>query len=188
MEKNKEKKPSRAEAMVMSATSSLGASGPTSPKRHYSMTAATAEGLHKKLKGRWTLIDHLVDEEPFIERFAARALKNATLEDAVYSSEYEFKAGLCLKHIKISGIVRNEDGLLDYQYSLRLALSWDFDAPGLIRFLPELGYQCTELGGEPVAVKELDSQEEPTLTAFRFEGSMLVLEEGSDIKRLERLS
>jgi hypothetical protein len=44
------------------------------------------------------------------------------------------------------------------------------------------------LGGEPAAVKDLDEPPEPVIVAFRFEGDSLILEEGDDYKRLERVT
>ncbi len=52
---------------------------------------------------------------------------------------------------------------------------------------PELGYQCTELGGQTAAFKDLDEPPDPVVVAFRFDGDSLVLEEGEGVKVLERV-
>lgn len=149
----------------------------------YSLSAAAAVPLKRKLRGRWAVVEHRVGEDPYLARFAARALRGAELEDAEYRAEYEFREALCIKRVEIVGTA----GEAEYRYRLRVASTWDLDGPERLSIAPEMGYQCTELGGEPAAVKDLEEVPEPVSVAFRFDGDALVLEEGDDFKRLERL-
>jgi hypothetical protein len=51
-----------------------------------------------------------------------------------------------------------------------------------------LGYQYTTLGGEIAAFKELEENKGlPVFTNFHFQEDALILEEGEDYKRLERI-
>jgi len=153
----------------------------------YTLSTAAADPLRRKLRGRWRVADHRLDGEPYLGRFAARALKGTLLADAGYEAEYEFRDGVCLKRVEISGTVAAGDGPASYRYRLRLASTWDFDGPAALAIRPELGYQCTELGGRTAAFKDLDEPPDPVVVAFRFEGDSLVLEEGEDVKVLERV-
>lgn len=155
----------------------------------YHVSSATAEPLRRKLRGRWSVKEHTVGEEPFLARFGSRLARGFDLEMPEYRADYEFKDGLCLKRVEIVGVARNEEGEADYRYRMNLALSWDLEAPGRLAIRPELGYQCTEIGGEGAVVKDLDDARDaagPVSVAFRFEGDSLVLEEGEDRKVLSR--
>lgn len=153
----------------------------------YTLSTATADPLRRKLRGRWRVLDHHLAGEPYLARFASRALKGSQLSEARYDAEYEFRDGICLKRVEISGSVVAGADATEYRYRLRLASTWDFDGPSSLAILPELGYQCTELGGATAAFKDLDEPPDPVSVAFRFEGDALVLEEGDDYKLLERV-
>lgn len=154
----------------------------------YHLSAATAEPLRRKLKGRWKVTQHDAGGESFLGRFISRSLKGLELHDSRYQAEYEFKDRICLKRVEISGTVGEGDDAASYRFRLRVALSWDLDSPGFLSIRPELGYQFTEIGGEAAVVKELDDAGEDVLVAFRLDGTDLVLEEGDDCKLLERIN
>ena len=159
-----------------------------SPRRgSYHLSAATAEPLRRKLRGRWMVVEHTLGGESYLARFVARSLKGLELLRAEYRAEYDFKDALCLKRVEISGALGEGEEETSYRYRLSVALSWDLDGNGSLTIRPELGYQSTEIGGEAAAVKELDDAGEDVLVAFRFEGSSLLLEEGDDRKVLERM-
>jgi hypothetical protein len=153
----------------------------------YFLSSAAADPLKRRLRGKWRVRDHFQAGEPYLERFAARALKGVRIDGASYLAEYEFREGICLKRVEINGAVAAGDSAAEYRYRLRVASSWDLDGAAALAIRPELGYQCTELGGETAAVKDLDDPVDPVSVSFRFEGDALVLEEGDDVKRLERV-
>lgn len=154
----------------------------------YSLSAAAADPIRRRLRGSWRVVEHTVGGEPFLDRYAARAVKGGTLLGGEYWCEYEFRDGLCLKLVEIVGILSTEDAEAEYGYRLRVVSSWDLDGADTLAVAPVLGYQYTSLGGLPAAVKELDEPSEPVFVSFRFDGEALVLEEGDDFKRLERSS
>jgi hypothetical protein len=157
------------------------------PGAGYSVSTAVSEPLKRKLRGRWMIREHLVGEEEYLARFVSRALRGMEIEGGEYTAEYEFRESICLKRVEIRATILGEEANSEYYYRLRVASIWDLEGAGFLSIRPEMGYQCTELGGEPAAVKDLDEPPEPVIVAFRFEGDSLVLEEGDDYKRLERI-
>ncbi len=170
---------------IDSAASRVSADG-GARRAPYSLSAAAADPLRRRLRGSWTVVEHTVAGEPFLDRYAARALKGGTLAGGEYRSEYEFRDGLCLKLVEIVGVLATEDAEAEYGYRLRVVSSWDLDGADCLAVAPVLGYQMTSLGGQMAAVKELDEAGEAVYVSFRFDGEALVLEEGEDFKRLER--
>ena len=186
MKKNKDTKGTeRVDAVVdrLREDSALGASS----RGGYSLSSATAVPLKRRLRGRWAVSEHRLGDEPYLARFALRALKGVELAEPEYRAEYEFREALCIKRVEIVGSVQGADASAEYRYRLRVASSWDLDGPEHLSIRPELGYQSTELDGETAAVKDLDEAPDPVSVSFRFDGDSLVLEEGEDFKRLERL-
>lgn len=161
--------------------------GGRSSRAPYNLSSAAAAPILRKLRGTWRVVEHTVGGEPYLLRHSARVLRGATLEEASYLGEYEFREGLCLKLLEIRGILAGEGGGTEYLYRLRVASTWDLDGVDSLAITPELGYQYTSLGGAPAALKELDDPRDLVYVTFRFEGSALVIEEGEDCKRLERL-
>ncbi|HCM25414.1 MAG TPA: hypothetical protein DIC34_02505, partial [Treponema sp.] len=96
----------------------------------YNLSAATAEPLRRKLRGRWTVASHEVAGEAYLGRFIARSLKGLLLRQGAYRAEYEFKDRLCLKRVEISGILGEGEESAVYRYRLGVALSWDLAGPG----------------------------------------------------------
>lgn len=154
----------------------------------YNLSTATADPLKRRLRGRWAVSEHVLSGEEYLSRFIARTLRGVELSDAEYRAEYEFRDAVCLKRVEILGAIPAGEGSAEYRYRLRVASTWDFDGPENLAIRPELGYQCTELDGEPAAVKDLDDAPESVSVGFRFDGDDLVLEEGDDFKRLVRIS
>jgi len=158
------------------------------PGAGYSVSSAVSDPLKRKLRGRWMVIEHLVGEEEYLARFVSRALRDMEIEGEEYTAEYEFREFICLKRVGIQATILGEAGSTEYFYRLRVASVWDLEGSGFLSIRPEMGYQCTELAGETAAVKDLDEPPEPVIVAFRFEGDSLILEEGDDYKRLERIT
>lgn len=151
----------------------------------YELSAAFSSSERKRFLGPWTVAEHTVDGRPYVEDFAASALRGATLIDPAYGALYDFRDAICVKRLRIDGLVETPEGRMEYAYSMGLAISWEL-GPGCLFARPELGYQATSLGGRPAAVRELAAGGERIRIAYRFEGESLVLEEGGDCKRLER--
>jgi len=175
----------------------------------YSLSSAAAVQIRRKLLGRWAVTEHRLGDDSYLERFVSRSLRDPALDQAEYRADYEFKEHSCLKHVEIRGSVlvqadqdpadqdqadqesADQDpadpGTEVYRYVLAMASAWDLDAPGVLVIVPELGYQRTELGGSILGFKELEGNSAPVSVSFRFEGESLILEEGDDFKRLERM-
>ncbi len=153
----------------------------------YSLSSAAAVQLKRKLIGVWTVVEHRIGDAAYVDLFVSRTLKDVNLENALYEAVYEFKDSLCIKRVSISGTVATEEGPESYVYRLSMASAWDLEGADQLGIRPELGYQATEFGGRIGAFKELDSQPSTVVTGFRFEGKILILEEGDDKKRLERI-
>ena len=175
------KKNSEPRAKLMA---SLSASLPDSGGE-YQMSSAFSDTERRRFLGAWSIAEHMVDGLPYLESFAATALRGASLLDPSYDSIYDFRAALCVKRVMIGGFVELPDGRAEYTYRMSMALSWDL-GPGFLLVRPELGYQSTSLAGKPAAVKELGSAGESLRIGYRFEGKDLLLEEGLDHKRLSR--
>ncbi len=168
------------------------ASGPSDPSGgeslvEYHLSSQVADPLRRRIRGNWSVVEHRLGDQAFLDRFAERALKGLPLLEPEYRAEYVFKDGICLKRVEITGTVDLEEGSSPYAYRMRVASSWDLDGPDRLRISVEQGYQYTSLGGLPAAVLDLDEPPAPSAVSFHFEGAVLVLEEGEDIKRLERL-
>lgn len=151
----------------------------------YRVSEALAEHERRRFLGIWQVSEHTVDGRPYVERFAASALRGVDLREPAYAAVYDFREALCLKRVRIGGRVDAEGGPVGYAYSMGVAISWEL-GPGCIYVRPELGYQASSLGGDPAAVRELGASGEAARIAYRFEGEHLFLEEGADLKRLER--
>ena len=164
--------------------SSLASSLPTTGGG-YQISSAFSAPLRRRFLGEWVIGEHTVDGRPFIESFALGALRGAALLEPAYASVYDFREALCVKRVRIGGIVELPEGRVEYLYRLSVAISWELGR-GFLTVRPELGYQSTSLDGQPAAVKELPTAGESARIAYRFEGETLVLEEGADLKRLTR--
>ena len=163
---------------------SLAAAMPDS-EGEYRVSSALSDHERRRFLGVWTVSEHTVDGRPYVERFAASALRGAELRDPSYGAVYDFRGSLCVKRVRIDGIVDMPEGRVRFAYSMGVAISWEL-GPGCLYAKSEMGYQATSLGGVPAAVKELATSGGASRIAYRFEGETLVLEEGTDIKRLGR--
>jgi len=154
----------------------------------YTISSAAAAQIRRKLYGSWVVTEHRLGDQPYIDRFVERNLRELAVEDVEYRAEYIFKDGINIKHVEISGRVPTEEGSAPYLYRLSMASVWEPVGSAQLGIRPELGYQLTELDGTVVAFKQLDGLASQVLTGFRFEGDILILEEENDYKRLERLA
>lgn len=154
----------------------------------YSISSAARVKVIKKFLGPWVVREHLEGGEPYGKQFVARIVKDAPVEGLTYVSDYDFQDTLCVKHVEITGTLRSEEGALEYHYKMVVALIWDIAGPEQLLLRPRLGYQYTTLGGEVVAFKELEeAKDKSVFSNFKFQEDTLILEEGGDYKRLERI-
>jgi hypothetical protein len=152
----------------------------------YQVSAAFSVPERRRFLGHWSVAEHRVDGKPYLESFAATALRNAALIDPSYESIYDFRESLCVKKVRICGLAELPEGRLEYSYGMSVAISWEL-GPGFLVVRPELGYQLTSLDGQPAAIRELASFGDRIRIRYRFDGELLVLEEGQDVKQLKRL-
>jgi hypothetical protein len=161
----------------------------------YQVSSAFSAPERRRFLGTWAIAEHTVEGRPYVEAFAAHALRGAAqgdgergapaLLDPVYAAVYDFRDSICVKKVQVSGIAELPGGRAEYSYRMSVAISWELGR-GFLIVRPELGYQSTSLDGKPAAVKELARSGESARINYRFEGEQLVLEEGSDFKRLTR--
>jgi len=154
----------------------------------YSISSAARVKLVRKLLGPWAVREHLEGGQPYGERFVARIVKDTPVQGLSYRSDYDFQDTLCIKHVEILGTLHAAEGAMEYRYRMVVALVWDIAGPEQLVLRPRLGYQYTTLGGEIAAFKELEENKGlPVFTNFHFQEDALILEEGEDYKRLERI-
>jgi hypothetical protein len=153
----------------------------------YEVSSAFAAAERRRFLGAWAISEHTVDGRPYVEAFAASALRGLPLLEPSYASIYDFRDSLCVKKVLISGFIELPEGRAEYAYRMSVAISWVIGR-GFLLVRPELGYQTTTLDGKPAAVKELGAAGEEARIGYRFEGKILVLEEGLDMKHLERVT
>jgi hypothetical protein len=151
----------------------------------YQVSSAFSAPERRRFLGLWSIAEHLVEGRDYLEIFAATAIRGAALAEPSYLCSYDFREAVCVKRVRIEGIAELPEGRTQYSYRMSVAISWSIGR-GCIFVRPELGYQSTSLGGKSAAVKELAAQGESSRIAYRFQGEDLVLEEGTDLKRLIR--
>jgi hypothetical protein len=178
------KKKDRGSESLGKLANSIAASLPDSGGE-YQLSTAFSAPERRRFLGPWAIALHTVGGRPYVEAFAERALRDAALIDPTYRATYDFRESLCVKKLRISGLVDLPEGRTEYDYRMSMAISWELGR-GFLLVRPELGYQSTSLGGAPAAVKEFDSSGDSIKILYRFEDASLILEEGSDFKRLDR--
>ena len=172
--------PDERERLAASLAASLPNSG-----GDYQVSSAFSSSARRRLLGVWTVVEHMVEGQPYIESFTASALHGATLMEPSYVATYDFREAICVKRVQVNGFIDLADGRTEYSYRMSMAISWELGR-GSLTVRPELGYQTTSLGGKPAAVKEFGSGGEKSRMQCRFDGEYLILEEDKDVKRLKR--
>jgi hypothetical protein len=155
------------------------------PGGGYQLSSAFSAPERRRFLGLWSIAEHLVEGRDYLEIFAGTALRGAALAEPSYVSSYDFREAVCVKRVRIDGIAELPEGRTPYSYRMSVAASWEIGR-GFLLVRAELGYQSTSLGGASAAVKELAAQGAASRVGYRFEDDGLVLEEGSDVKRLIR--
>lgn len=176
------KKPDKPESRISPALARALGSGDGA----YELSSAFSGPELRRLHGDWEVVEHRVEGRPYLEAFRARTIKALILEAARYEALYSFKEALCVKRVSIEGPLDLPEGELAYRYHMGMALSWGILPGGFLRVRPELGYHSSFLGDSPAAAGELAVSGQDIVIRYRFEADDLVLEEGSDFKRLRR--
>lgn len=153
---------------------------------NYQYSAAFTVPKAKQIVGIWKVIEHTVDGVPYTEAYAAATFKGLQLNNINYSATYEFSQNLCIKKVSIYGELDISSTISIYEYRMNVVLTWELK-PGNIQVLPVLGYQYSCLDGKPAAVKDLPPTTTPLNLTVRFENEFMILEDGTDIKKLGRL-
>lgn len=153
----------------------------------YELSSAFSGPEQKRFLGDWEVVEHRVEGRPYLEGFRARTIKSLVVSESSYLALYSFKEGICVKRVSIDGPLDLPEGELSYSYRMGVASTWGILPGSFLRVHPELGYHSSFLGESPAASGELSiSGEEDLIIRYRFEGADLLLEEGSDVKRLRR--
>lgn len=152
---------------------------------NYEYSASFLAPKARIIPGLWKVVEHTVDGESYAQAFCAATLRGIETENICYEATYEFTQNLCVKRVIIYGDLLLENRRTSYDYRMNLALSWEFKGDGLA-VLPVLGYQYTSLDGQPAAVKDLPPANGWLALSIRFEDEYMFLEDGSDIKKLQR--
>ena len=153
----------------------------------YEPSFAFAEHELRRLLGGWTVTQHEIGGQSYLDLFRARQAPTLMPDSATYTAVYIFKRQLCLKRVRIEGFLERDGTGLDFLYTMAVALSWEVGAPGQLRAVPEIGYQSSRIGGAPAGVSELSLAAAAQISiAYRFEGDDLIFQEGEDSKRLRR--
>ena len=153
----------------------------------YEISSALAMPSRRRLIGLWRVEEHLIGERPYLEVFIAQQLRGMGLLDGIYAASYDFREFLCIKKVSIDGLLPTEDGDVNYEYRLTIALSWRPSQGRSLVVKPEIGYQMTMLGGKPLACKDLPASGEEQRISWRMEGKDLILEEGDDRRLLRKV-
>jgi hypothetical protein len=156
-------------------------------RREYGFTSAYAQTAARSFNGTWTVVEHTVAGVPFAENFVNDSMGGAQVSNLAYEASYEFSGAICIKRMAISGEIEEEAGRSQYEYRMNLVLNREIRGETLA-VKPLIGYQYTLIDGQPTAIRDLPRQTEWITSAFRFEGDALILECGSDLKKLRRLA
>jgi hypothetical protein len=155
------------------------------PAGDYEYSASYHGPRTSRLAGIWTVLDHTVGGVPYPEYFAAHTFRDNPPAHLDYHATYEFTHNLCIKRVMLHGDIPVDGEKASYDYRMNVVLTWDISRESL-NVQPVLGYQYSSLDGQPTAVRDLPSTGERIQIGFRFEDGMLILEDGNDIKKLQR--
>ncbi len=168
-------------------TGSISSSFKGNAQSEYEYTS-TFTGLRiQTLQGLWEIDEHTVAGEPYAELFIRGTFRQNPPQNVQYDATYEFTRGNCIKRVSITGdlFADEESESVLYEYRLTMVLSCDIKGDTLTA-LPLIGYQCSSLDGKSAGIRELPIGTEPISISIQLERDMLILTDGSDIKRLKR--
>lgn len=153
----------------------------------YEYSTAYLTPITKQIIGRWKVIEHLADGRSWPEAFCASTLRDIPVSHIDYDAVYDFSRNLCVKKVKIHAELELSGNTSIYEYRMNVALSWELK-PGIILAQPVLGYQYSSIDSKPAAVKDLPPTAELISLSVRFEDEFMILEDGTDRKKLERVN
>jgi len=160
---------------------------PSDGESSYELSTAFIPALTRRYIGIWAVVEHLMEGEPWIDRFSAEKLRGAELREPLYRATYDFNEKVCIKRVSVEGRLALAEGEVSYEYKTTVALDWEPGPAGRLCVRPEIGYQFSSLDGQIAAVRELERAGKASIVQSRFEGGDLVLEEGGDYKRLRKV-
>jgi len=155
-------------------------------ERMYEYSASYAEPANRRILGSWKVLDHTVNGRHYQEEFMERALRGTAAGDITYEATYEFSRNMCVKRVLICCLIDAEDGHATYEYHMNLVLGWEVRGKTL-SVQPITGYQYTLIDGKPTSVQDLPPNPEWIRIRANVDGNTLVLEDGDDVKTLERV-
>jgi hypothetical protein len=159
----------------------------------YEFSAVYSGPRKSQITGLWKIAEHTVDGRDYLDVFCAGNFRDVLPVNMTYDATYEFTQNLCIKRVLVCGELNLSDEQADgiartvlYEYRMNMVLSWQL-APLIIRVQPVIGYQYSSLDGKPAAVKDLPPTDAWLGLSVRFENGCMILEDGTDIKRLVRV-
>jgi hypothetical protein len=153
----------------------------------YEFSTSYGGSKARLLTGLWKVNEHTVDGIPYARKFAEAKFGDAGHSEPVYESTFEFIKNVCVKRVMIYADLDSGEGRKKLHYDYRMSLVFLFELhKENIRVLPILGYQSVSIDNEPGAVKELNPSNSWLPFGIKFEKDAIILEDGTDIKRLER--
>lgn len=139
------------------------------------------------LSGLWKVNEHTVGGIPYARKFAESKFGDAAHSEPVYESTFEFIKNVCVKRVMIYADIDTDDPRKKIHYDYRMNLVFMFELhKDSISVLPVLGYQSVSIDNEPGAVKELAPSNAWLPFGIKFEKDAIILEDGTDIKKLGR--
>ena len=154
---------------------------------NYEYSTAYFTAKEKQIIGTWKVLEHTVDGVPYPEVFCTNTFRDIKAEHVQYEATYEFTRSLCVKRVLIYGDLDLSGKNTRFDFRMNVALSWELK-PGALNARPVLGYQYTSIDSKPAAVKDLPPTDSWITMTLRFEDDFMIMEDGSDIKKLGRIA
>jgi len=152
----------------------------------YEYSASYAEPPNRRILGSWKVLEHTVAGRHYQEEFIGKALRGTTAGDITYEATYEFSRNMCVKRVLICCLIDADEEHLTYEYHMNLVLGWEIRGKTL-SVQPITGYQYTLIDGKPTLVQDLPPNPEWIRIRASVDDNKLLLEDGDDIKTLERV-
>lgn len=172
--------------MTGTISASLGKADANEADSSYAYSASFYQPRARHIEGRWAVLEHTVDGVPYTETFASSTFGGTEHGELTYDAIYEFSDTLCLKRVMITCEITAAEKKSTYEYRMNVALTWEI-GNAKICVKPVLGYQYSCLDGTPIAVHELPPSNSRIDISVHFENGFMILEDGTDIKKLGRL-
>ncbi len=97
-----------------------------------------------------------------------------------------WRQNICIKKVTIYCELDLSEKTSIYEFRMNVVLSWELKS-ATIQVRPVLGYQYSILDGKPAAVRDLPETNAWMSLTVRFEDECMILEDGTDFKKLERI-